>query len=140
MNKFIGIGRLTKDVELRYSQGENSTAVARYTLAVDRKGKNNATADFIPCIAFGKSGEFAANYFKKGMKVAIVGHLQSGSYENKEGNRVFTLDVIVDEQEFCESKKTEEQGMTSKPTPSQAAGDGFMYGPDTIDDSEIPFA
>ena len=107
MNKVILIGRLTRDVEVRYS-GE--LAIARYTLAVDRRFKKEGeqTADFINCVAFGKSGEFAEKYFKKGMKVAVSGRIQTGSYDDKDGKKVYTSDVVIEEQEFCESKGTQE--------------------------------
>ena len=101
MNKVILIGRLTKDPEVRYSTGENSMAIARYTLAVDRRGKET---DFINCVAFGKAGEFAEKWLAKGIKIAITGRIQTGSYENKEGKKVYTTDVLVEDQEFCEKK------------------------------------
>ena len=129
MNKVILIGRLTKDTEVRYS-GE--TAIARYTLAVDRKFKREGEqeADFINCVAFGKSGEFAEKYFKKGMKVAITGRIQTGSYNDKDtGKTVYTTDIIVEEQEFCERK---EQGTPVK------NGNDFMSIPDGLDE-ELPF-
>ena len=103
------MGRLTRDPEVRYAQGETPTAIARYTLAVDRRfarrdDPNAQTADFISCVAFGKSGEFAEKYFKKGTKVAITGRIQTGSYTNKDGAKVYTTDVVIEEQEFAESK------------------------------------
>ena len=130
MNKVILIGRLTKDVELRQA-GE--TSVARYSLAVDRKFKRDGEqdADFINCVAFSKQGEFAEKYFRKGMKVAIVGRLQTGSYKNKDGNTVYTTDVIVEEQEFCESK-----GATKEEKP-KTNSDGFMNLDDM--DFDLPF-
>ncbi len=137
MNKVILCGRLTKDPEVRYSQGENATAVARYTLAVDRQFKRDGeqSADFINCIAFGKRGEFAEKYLKKGTKIAVVGHIQTGSYTNKDGQKVYTTDVIVDEHEFVESKAASQQsGGDSAPVSS----DGFMSIPDGVD-SELPF-
>ncbi len=132
MNKVILIGRLTKDVEVRYA-GE--TAVARYTLAVDRKFKREGepTADFVNCVAFGKAGEFAEKYFRKGMKVAITGRIQTGSYTNKEGQTVYTTDIVIEEQEFAESKGQSEE----KPRPSTDK-DGFMSVPDGIEE-ELPF-
>lgn len=141
MNKVILMGRLTRDPEVRYSQGQNSTAIARYTLAVDRKFKDangNTGADFISCVAFGKAGEFAEKYFKKGTKIAIEGRLQSGSYTDKNGNKVYTTDVIIESQEFAESKNS---GGSSQPDPAEgySDGDGFMNIPDGIDD-EVPFA
>ena len=108
MNKVILIGRLTRDPEVRYSAGENATAIARYTLAVDRKYKQEGqqNADFIQCIAFGRSAEFAEKYFRKGMKIAITGRIQTGSYTNKEGQKGYTTDVVIEEQEFAESKSS----------------------------------
>ena len=108
MNKVILMGRLTRDPEVRYSQGENSTAIARYTLAVDRRFRRNndgeQTADFIGCVAFGRSAEFAEKYFRQGLKVIVTGRIQTGSYTNKDGQRVYTTDVVVENQEFAESK------------------------------------
>jgi len=103
MNKAILVGRLTRDPEVRDTQ--NGTRVARYTLAVDRRGEG---ADFISCVAFGKSAEFADKYLKQGTKVVIVGHIQTGSYTNREGKKVYTTDVIIENQEFAESKKSTE--------------------------------
>ena len=148
MNKVILMGRLTRDPEVRYSQGEQAMAVARYTLAVDRRGRrdgNEQTADFIGCVAFGRLGEFAEKYLRKGTKIAIVGHIQTGSYTKPDGQRVYTTDVVVDECEFAESKAASENsgynmGFTpvDRPAPSSAAGDGFMNIPDGIDE-ELPF-
>ena len=109
MNKVILIGRLTRDPDVRYSAGENALAIARYTLAVDRRfhKDNEATADFIPCVSFGRTAEFAERYFKQGMKIAISGRIQTGSYTNNEGNRVYTTEVVVEEQEFAESKSAQ---------------------------------
>ena len=137
MNKVILMGRLTKDPEVRYSQGENATAVARYTLAVDRQFKRDGdqSADFINCIAFGKRGEFAEKYLRKGTKIAVVGRIQTGSYTNKDGQKVYTTDVIVDEHEFVESKAGQQNGGDSAPVSS----DGFTSIPDGIDE-EFPFA
>lgn len=147
MNKVILMGRLTRDPEVRYSQGENATAVARYTLAVDRRvSRNNQngeqTADFIQCVAFGRSGEFAEKYFRKGMKVLVTGRIQTGSYTNKDGQRVYTTDVVVEDQEFAESKNASQNNgggfvPADRPSPSDA-GDGFMNIPDGIDE-ELPF-
>ncbi|MDE6204090.1 MAG: single-stranded DNA-binding protein [Lachnospiraceae bacterium] len=148
MNKVILMGRLTRDPEVRYSQGENATAVARYTLAVDRRfSRNNDenTADFIGCVAFGKSGEFAEKYFRKGTKVLVTGRIQTGSYTNRDGVKVYTTDVVVEDQEFAESKNSSSAGSDggfagggySAPQP-QGAGDGFMNIPDGIDE-ELPF-
>ena len=106
MNKVILMGRLTRDPEVRYSAGENATAIARYTLAVDRRYRRDgeATADFISCTVFGRGAEFAERYFHQGIKIAITGRIQTGSYTNRDGQRVYTTDVIVEEQEFAESK------------------------------------
>ncbi len=149
MNKVILMGRLTRDPEVRYSQSANgSMAIAKYTLAVDRRnGRSNAggdqqTADFINCTAFGKAGEFAEKYFHKGIKIAVSGRIQTGSYTNKEGQKVYTTDVIVEDQEFAESKNASgSQGGGDYSRPSVApsgADEGFMNIPDGIDD-EIPF-
>ena len=134
MNKVILLGRLTKDPETRYSQGENTTAVSRYTLAVDRRFKKDgeSSADFIGCIAFGKAAEFAEKYLKKGTKIAVVGRIQTGSYTNKDGQKVYTTDVVVEEHEFAESKSS---GATA---PTQTDEHGFMSIPDGISD-EFPF-
>ena len=107
MNKVILMGRLTRDPEVRYSQGESATAIARYTLAVDRRfNRNNDenSADFIGCVAFGRSAEFAEKYLRKGTKVVVTGRIQTGSYTNKDGVKVYTTDVVVEDQEFAESK------------------------------------
>ena len=136
MNKAIEIGRLTRDPEVRYSQG-NNTAVARYTIAVDRKFKREGeqTADFIPCVVFGKQAEFAEKYFRKGTKVVISGRITTGSYTNKDGQKIYTTEITVEEQEFAESKgSSEAQGTGQMPTPN---GDGFMSVPD--DDTGLPF-
>ena len=137
MNKWIGIGRLTRDPEVKYSQGDNPITVARYTMAIDRKFKKNGEqeADFISCVAFGKAGEFAEKYFHKGTKIAVVGRIQTGSYTNKDGAKVYTTDVVVEEQEFAESKASS-QGNTS-PAP-QVDENGFMNIPDGIDE-DLPF-
>ena len=146
MNKVILMGRLTRDPDVRYSQGESSSAIARYTLAVDRRfvkrdDPNAQTADFIGCVAFGKEAEFAEKYLKKGTKIAVSGRIQTGSYTNKEGVKVYTTDVVVEDQEFAESKNS--QGGTSYQAPDSApqpgaAGDGFMNIPDGIEE-ELPF-
>ena len=106
MNKVILMGRLTRDPEVRYTSGENSLAIARYTLAVDRKIRKDgdATADFIPCVVFGRSAEFVEKYFRKGLKITIAGRIQTGSYTNRDGQKVYTTEVVVEEQEFAESK------------------------------------
>ncbi len=105
MNKVILMGRLTRDPEVRYTSGENSLAIARYTLAVDRKIRKDgdATADFIPCVVFGRSAEFVEKYFRKGLKITIAGRIQTGSYTNRDGQKVYTTEVVVEEQEFAES-------------------------------------
>ena len=146
MNKVILMGRLTRDPEVRYSQGEQATAIARYTIAVDRRFRRDGdqqTADFIGCVAFGRAGEFAEKYFRQGIKIAATGRIQTGSYTNKDGQRVYTTDVVVEEQEFAESKNassSDNGGFTpaDRPSPSSAAGDGFMNIPDGIDE-ELPF-
>ena len=136
MNKVILIGRVVRDPEIRYSQGANTTCVARYTLAVDRKFKQEGqpTADFINCIAFGKLGEFAEKYLRKGVKIAVTGRIQTGSYKNKDGNTVYTTDVVVEEQEFCESKSQS----NSQPQPAQSNDNSWMNIPDGVEDS-LPF-
>ena len=148
MNKVILMGRLTRDPEVRYSQAAEPLAIARYTLAVDRRFQrrdnsgNEQTADFISCVAFGRNGEFAEKYLKQGTKIAITGRIQTGSYTNKDGNKVYTTEVVVEEQEFAESKNAagDNSGFTpsDRPSPSSAAGDGFMNIPDGIDE-ELPF-
>ena len=139
MNKVILMGRLTRDPEVRYAQGNDNMAIARYSLAVDRRFKKDGdeqTADFINCIAFGKAGEFAEKYFRKGTKIAVVGRIQTGSYTNKDGQKVYTTDVVVEEQEFAESKGN---GSTEG-TQSTAANKNtdFMNIPDDISE-ELPF-
>lgn len=146
MNKWEGIGRLTRDPEVRYTQGSNPMAIARYTLAVDRriKKENEQSADFIPCIAFGKSAEFVEKYLKKGTKMAVVGRIQTGSYTNQNGQKVYTTEIIVEEQEFAESKNASSGGQNQAPQQSQKTQDdgldGFMNIPDGIDEGELPFA
>ena len=138
MNKVILMGRLTRDPEVRYSQGDSATAIARYTLAVDRRFKreNENSADFINCVAFGKSGEFAEKYLRKGIKISIIGRIQTGSYTNKDGQKVYTTDVVVEEQEFAERKSSPSES-NDRPDIT-AGGDGFMNLPDGIDE-ELPF-
>lgn len=142
MNKVSLVGRLTRDVEVRYSQGENASCIARFSIAVNRRFKNaegNYEADFINCVAFGKSGEFVEKYFKKGMAIGITGRIQTGSYINKDGVKVYTTDVIVEEAEFVENKggggNNVSTNNTTQPTENQA---GFMNIPDGIDE-ELPF-
>lgn len=137
MNKVIEMGRLVRDPDIRHSQGAEQKAVARYTLAVDRRHANrqdpNAqTADFIPCVAFGKAAEFAEKYLHKGTKIAITGRIQTGSYTNKEGAKIYTTDVVVEEQEFAESKK-----VTGEGAPGPQTEEGFT----SVDDfpEELPF-
>ena len=146
MNKVILMGRLTRDPELRYSSGENQMAIARYTLAVDRRRGRSAdgteqTADFISCVAFGKGAEFAEKYFRQGQRVLITGRIQTGSYTNKDGQRVYTTDIIVDEQEFADSKGSSDSGSAgyTRPNPQTAATDGFMNIPDGVEDEGLPF-
>ena len=159
MNKVILMGRLTRDPDVRYSAGENSLAVARYTLAVDRRFRRDAdqgqTADFISCVVFGRGAEFAEKYFHQGIKILVTGRIQTGSYTNREGQKVYTTEVVVEEQEFAESKaaSSENSGgyhssyqQPSAASSAPAAGgqpsasvDGFMNIPDGIDE-ELPFA
>ena len=151
MNKVILMGRLTRDPDVRYSNGENVTAVARFTLAVDRRVKREETeqnADFISCVSFGKPAEFVEKYLHQGTKIVVTGRIQTGSYTNKDGQRVYTTDVVVEEQEFAESKSAAASNggdssyaayTPSRPEPSQAAGDGFMAIPDGVDDEGLPF-
>ena len=144
MNKVILMGRLTRDPEVRYSQGENATAVARFTLAVDRRfRRDDASTDFIGCVAFGRNAEFIEKYFRQGKKALITGRIQTGSYTNRDGQKVYTTDVVVEDQEFAESKNASganDAGFApmSRPQPSAAIGDGFMNIPDGIDE-ELPF-
>lgn len=149
MNKVILMGRLTRDPEVRYSQGASPMAIARYTLAVDRRfnrSNDENTADFIPCVAFGKAGEFAEKYFRKGTKIAVSGRIQTGSYTNKDGVKVYTTEVIVDDQEFAESKNSASNagggfdgGSSNQQSAApMSASDDFMNIPDGIDE-ELPF-
>ena len=145
MNKVILMGRLTRDPEVRYSQGENSTAVARFTLAVDRrfaKKEGEASADFISCVAFGKTAEFIEKYFRQGSKAVITGRIQTGSYTNKDGQKVYTTDVVVEDVEFAESKANASSntpdGFGSAPAPQGSAPEGFMNIPTGLEE-ELPF-
>lgn len=148
MNKVILMGRLTRDAEIRYSQGESSTAIARFSLAVDRRFRRDSdeqTADFINCVAFGRTAEFLERFGRKGTKFVLEGRIQTGSYTNKDGQRVYTTDVVAENVEFAESKNASgggdggnSGGGMSAPSPSGAAGDGFMNIPDGIDE-ELPF-
>lgn len=153
MNRVILMGRLTRDPEVRYSQGERSMAIARYSLAVDRRGRRNQdssseqqTADFINCVAFDRAAEFAEKYFRQGMRVLVSGRIQTGSYVNKEGQKVYTTEVILDDQEFADSKgaSSDMGGYTQstpsqRPAPTSAIGDGFMNIPDGVEDEGLPF-
>lgn len=148
MNKVILMGRLTRDPEVRYSQGENATAIARFTLAVDRRIKrdNEASADYINCVSFGRSAEFVEKYFHKGTKIVIAGRIQTGSYTNKDGQKVYTTDIVIEEQDFAESKAASQQNnsgnaqntsnsrQAQQPKP-QTSPDGFM----NADDDDLPF-
>ncbi|MBR3646312.1 MAG: single-stranded DNA-binding protein [Lachnospiraceae bacterium] len=148
MNKVILMGRLTRDPEVRYSQsGDSQLAIARYTIAVDRRFRRDGdqqTADFISCVAFGKQGEFAEKYLHQGTKLVVEGRIQTGSYTNKDGQKVYTTEVVVENSEFAESKAAASQnsgqsfggGFSSSPAPS---GDGFMNLPDGIEDEGLPF-
>ena len=145
MNKVILMGRLTRDAEVRYSQGDASTAVARFSLAVDRRFKRDGdeqTADFINCVAFGRTGEFMERFGRKGTKFLVEGRIQTGSYTTRDGQKVYTTDVVVEQVEFAESKASNDNNggyvPADRPSPSGAAGDGFMNIPDGIDE-ELPF-
>ncbi len=140
MNRVILMGRLTRDPEVRYTSGENSMAVARYTLAIDRaiKKQGEQSADFINCVAFSKAAEFAEKYFRQGMRVLVSGRIQTGSYTNKEGQKVYTTEVIIDTQEFADSKG-ESAGGGSKKQEANVDADGFMNIPDGVDDEGLPF-
>lgn len=144
MNKVILMGRLTRDPEVRYSQGANQTAVARFSLAVDRRFKRDGEqdADFINCVAFGKTGEFLEKYGRKGTKFVVEGRIQTGSYTNKDGVKVYTTDVVVENVEFAESKNASGGNdggyVGASSAPAVGAGDGFMNIPDGIDE-ELPF-
>lgn len=144
MNKVILMGRLTRDPEVRYSQGDTSMAIAKYSLAVDRRGRQqdgDQTADFINITAFGKAGEFAEKYLHKGTKVLVTGRIQTGSYTNKDGVKVYTTDVIAEDQEFAESKNSGSNGggFNNGSERPQMANDGFMNIPEGIDE-DLPFA
>ena len=144
MNKVILMGRVVRNPEVRYTQGEKPLAIARYTLAVDRKFKRDGeqTADFISCVAFGKQGQFAENYLHQGMKMVVVGRIQTGSYTNRDGQRVYTTDVVVEEHEFAESKSTNENPGALYDAPKRASNvdsDGFMQIPEGLEDT-LPFS
>ena len=141
MNKVILMGRLTRDPNISYSTGERQTAIARYTLAVDRRRRSDGgeqTADFISCVAFDKAAEFAEKYLHQGTKLVVTGRIQTGSYTNKEGQKVYTTDVVIEEQEFAESKNSSDSQNPTRPNPD-VAGDGFMNIPDSVEDPELPF-
>ena len=159
VNRVILMGRLTRDPEVRYSRGDQPIAIARYTLAVDRRGRRTQngeqqTADFIPCVAFDRAGEFAEKYFRQGMRVLVSGRIQTGSYTNRDGQKVYTTEIVVDEQEFADSKGT---GHTQEQSQGQAASqtkldnrlasgrnamdtEGFMDIPEGIEDEGLPFS
>lgn len=139
MNKVILMGRLTRSPEVRYSQGAEPVAVARYTLAVNRrfKRKDEPEADFIPCVALGKSGEFAEKYFRKGQLVGVIGRLQVRSWEDKEGKKHWTTEVIVEEQYFAESKKNSNAAAPKEG--GQAPADGFYPIDESVEDDDLPF-
>lgn len=152
MNYVVLMGRLTQDPELRYSQGEEPIAVASYVLAVDRRGRKEEqgrqTADFLRCIAFGRGAEFADKYFQKGQRVLVSGRIQTGSYTNREGQKVYTTDIVVDNQEFADSKGAGGEGQGNYQTGnsqgsgkkhSDASGEGFMNIPDGVEDEGLPF-
>ena len=160
MNKVILMGRLTRDPEIRQSQnGDESMKIARYTLAVDRRGSRNSgngqpTADFIPCVAFGRGADFAEGYLHQGTKIVVTGRIQTGSYTNRDGQKVYTTDVVVEDQEFAESKAAASQNSGSNyggynnysqeprqsaPARSSSIGDGFMNIPDGVEDEGLPF-
>ena len=153
MNSVVLMGRLTRDPEVRYSSGDNPLAIARYTLAVDRRFKRDGepTADFIRCVAFGRSAEFAEKYFHQGIKIAVSGRIQTGSYQNRDGNTVYTTEVVVENQEFAESKAASDASRNafqySNPAPApapmpepeiEAPDDDFMNIPEGIDE-DLPF-
>lgn len=148
MNIVILMGRLTRDPEIRYANNANSTCIANYTLAVDRRFKRQGdeqTADFIQCVAIGRGGEFAEKYLHQGTKIVVEGRIQTGSYTNKDGQKIFTTDVMVESQEFAESKAASAQNgnqnasAPTRPNVAQNDSDGFMNIPDAIEE-ELPFA
>ena len=147
MNKVVLMGRLTRDPDIRTSQGEKATTIARYTLAVNRRvtKEGEASADFISCVVFGKGAEFAEKYLHQGSRIALSGRIQTGSYTNREGQKVYTTDVVVEEQEFAESKATASQNggnagnQGTGQQPAAVDGDGFMEIPDGVEDEGLPF-
>jgi len=147
MNRVILMGRLTKDPDIRYTQGERSMAIARYTLAVDRRGRRGQdssaeqqTADFINCVAFDRAAEFAEKYFRQGMRVLVSGRIQTGSYVNQEGRKVYTTDIVLDDQEFADSKGASGRGPEQRQVQGADIGDGFMSIPDGVEDEGLPFS
>ena len=147
MNRVILMGRLTKDPDIRYTQGERSMGIARYTLAVDRRGRRGQdssaeqqTADFINCVAFDRAAEFAEKYFRQGMRVLVSGRIQTGSYVNQEGRKVYTTDIVLDDQEFADSKGASGRGPEQRQVQGADIGEGFMSIPDGIEDEGLPFS
>ena len=146
MNKVILMGRLTRDPDIRYSNTQNGEqmSIARYTLAVDRRftrrDGDNQNADFISCVGFGRQAEFAEKYLKQGIKIAVTGRIQTGSYTNREGQKVYTTEVVVEDQEFAESKNSQNGGGYSPaPAPESAPSDqGFLNIPEGIE-NDLPF-
>ena len=140
MNKAILMGRLTRDPEVRYTNGDKPMCIARYTLAVDRRFKREGqdNADFIPCVAFDKYGEFVEKYCKKGTKLAVTGRIQTGSYTNRDGQKVYTTEIVVEEQEFAKSKAAQNGQQNTQPAKEEEGMDGFMNIPEGIDES-LPF-
>lgn len=141
MNRFDGMGRPTRDPKITYGQGENAMMIARYTLAIDRKirqrREGQQTADFIPCVAFGRAAEFAEKHLRQGVKIAVTGHFQSGEYTNKDGEKVYTLELVVEDHYFCESRRAE-SGEAPDYAESAPDNDGFMNIPDELDEN-LPF-
>jgi len=137
VNQAIICGRLVRDPEIRYTNGEEAKAVAKYTIAVDRM--RDKEADFISCVAFGKSAEFAERYFRKGQRVLISGRIQTSSYTNKDGQKVYTTGVLIATQEFADGKGAGGEQASSRPSPSNASADGFMNIPDSADAEGLPF-
>lgn len=150
MNKVILMGRLTRDPEIRYGNADSSMAIARFSLAVDRRFKragDSVEADFFNCTAFGKQAEFVEKYLKQGTKILLSGRVQNDNYTNKEGQKVYSVQIIAEELEFAESKNASSGGNMGggayvpqeRPNPSAAIGDGFMNIPDGVEDEELPF-
>jgi len=139
MNKVVLMGRLTRDPDVRWSQGQDPKAVARYTLAVDRRFRREGeqNADFIPCVVFGRGAEFAEKYLHQGTKIVVSGRIQTGSYTNRDGQKVYTTDVIVEEQEFAESKGS--TGEARQAASEQVPDDGFVDVPDDLSEDGLPF-